>query len=62
MEADAPNDAEEAPVVAAGAADLTIPYKCELDGTIRAAMVQSLVKYLLYLRGQIPWYVPPHCP
>lgn len=32
-------------------------YKTPLDGELRAAMTAQLVKYLLFMRGQIPWCV-----
>lgn len=34
----------------------TIPFKLALDGEIRAAIIAQLVQYLLFMRGQIPWY------
>jgi hypothetical protein len=38
--------------------DLVVPFKIDLDGEICVRMAQALVKYLLYLRGQIPWCGP----
>jgi hypothetical protein len=36
---------------------LRVSYRTALDSELRASMVAQLAKYLLFMRGQIPWCV-----
>ena len=43
------------------ACELVIPYKITVCHGVVAAVTQSLLQHMLFVRGQIPWWVPQLC-